>query len=200
MLQMKGAFTCVFISCTSKKLSGREGVEWGRLRRPWWEQGPRAWATQAPPLPSAPLPPLRDSRRLNPLHTGIQKKPTPTRHAPNFPSCTKPSASHSAKTSAYAPGTSYRLGTRAGLSGCGRSCRWRRGDHTLYSSSYIDDNSLWMLTFLRHRFTFSDERLDIETNSIFSHCDSLFDGFSLCYTSRKSSHSNRIASLFRVRM
>ena len=29
MLQMKGAFTCVFISCTSKKLSGREGRRWG---------------------------------------------------------------------------------------------------------------------------------------------------------------------------
>src|SRR5713226_5335281 len=27
MLQMKGAFTCVFISCTSKKLSGREARE-----------------------------------------------------------------------------------------------------------------------------------------------------------------------------
>src|SRR6266852_5864190 len=26
MLQMKGAFTCVFISCTSKKLSGRESL------------------------------------------------------------------------------------------------------------------------------------------------------------------------------
>src|SRR5258708_30660545 len=32
MLQMKGAFTCVFISCTSKKLSGREHGAGGATR------------------------------------------------------------------------------------------------------------------------------------------------------------------------
>src|SRR5438132_593459 len=52
------------------------GVEWGRFRRPGPSQVLPPRATQPSPLHSAPLPPLRDLRCLNPLHTGIHKKPT----------------------------------------------------------------------------------------------------------------------------
>src|SRR5713226_7927449 len=84
------------------------------------------------------------------------------------------------------------------------ACRRLQPSSTSFShpqlSRHIDDNCLGMLVFFGHGFALRHKCFDMQANSIFSHCNSLFEGLSLCHATRKSGHCNRIASLVRIRM
>src|SRR6266446_2941957 len=74
-----------------------------------------------------------------------------------------------------------------------------QGDSTI-SCSNLDNDCLWMFVFLRYRLTVGNERLDIETDGILCHSDGLLNCLTLCNTSRESGYSDRVSSLFRIRV
>jgi len=57
-----------------------------------------------------------------------------------------------------------------------------------------------MFVFFGYGFALRHKCFDMQANSIFSHCNSLFEGLSLCHATRKSGYCNGIASLVRIRM
>src|SRR6266568_5833949 len=68
------------------------------------------------------------------------------------------------------------------------------------SSSHVNNDRLWMLMFLRDWLTISYKSLDMQTDCILSHCNSLFESLSLSDTSRESWYSYSIPSLLCIRV